>query len=160
MARQEEESKRLGGRLLGLLGKLQRNATPRDVSTEGIELGTVRAKMLLNNIAANTSLMCLAMTRKLSDDEIGVDMARMLMVNKSIRKLELEGNKFGPKTAREFGYLLQINKNLKFIDFENNMLTNNGDDPSGLFSFIEALKTNKTLLSLNMANNCLDDAIG
>jgi Ran GTPase-activating protein (RanGAP) involved in mRNA processing and transport len=74
--------------------------------------------------------------------------------------LELEGNKLGPKTAREFGYLLKITKTLKFLDLDNNMLTNDGDDTSGLFAFIEALKSNKTLLSLNMANNRLDEGIG
>jgi len=69
-------------------------------------------------------------------------LARMLMINKTVRKLELEGNKLGPKTAREFGHLLRITKTLKFLDLDNNMLTNDGDDTSGLFVFIEALKTN------------------
>jgi hypothetical protein len=100
------------------------------------------------------------MTRQLTEDEIGVDLARMLMINTTVRKLELEGNKLGPKTAREFGYLLKITKTLKFLDLDNNMLTNDGDDTSGLFTFIEALKSNKTLLSLNMANNRLDEGIG
>jgi hypothetical protein len=84
----------------------------------------------------------------------------MLMINKTLRKLELEGNKLGPKTAREFGHLLRISTTLKFLDLDNNMLTNDGDDTSGLLTFIEALKTNKTLLSLNMANNRLDETIG
>jgi len=96
----------------------------------------------------------------MTEDEIGVDLARMLMLNKTVRKLELEGNKLGPKTAKEFGHLLKITNTLKFLNFENNMLTNDGDDTSGLFTFIEAIKSNKTLLSLNMANNRLDDSIG
>ncbi len=63
MKRQEEESKRLGGRMLNMLGKLQRNHTARDVTTTGIELGTLRARILINNVYSNTSLSCLAMTR-------------------------------------------------------------------------------------------------
>ena len=142
MAKQEEESKRLGGRMLNLLGKLQRNETPRDLSTSGIDLGTVRCRILVNNLVPNTSLSCLTMTRKLTDDEIGIDLARMLMLNKTLRKLELEGNRFGPRTAREFGALLKVTKTLSFLDFENNMLTNDGDDITGLLTFIDALKTN------------------
>jgi hypothetical protein len=76
------------------------------MSTSGIELGTVRGRILVNNLFANTSLMCLSMTRQLMEDEIGVDLARMMMINGTVRKLELEGNKFGPRTAQEFGYLL------------------------------------------------------
>jgi Ran GTPase-activating protein (RanGAP) involved in mRNA processing and transport len=89
-----------------------------------------------------------------------VELGRMLMINKTVRKLELEGNKLGPKTAREFSHVLSYNKTLKYLDFDNNMLTNDGDDNNGLLAFIEALKSNKTLLSLNMANNRLDESIG
>jgi len=53
MAKQEEESKRLGGRMINLLGKLQRNSTARDLSTSGIELGTVRGRILVNNLFKN-----------------------------------------------------------------------------------------------------------
>lgn len=128
--------------MLNILGKLQRDQTPRDLTTSGIELGTVRTRILINNIVPNTSLNCLTMCRKMVEDEVGVDLARMLMLNKHLRKLELEGNKLGPKTAREFGNLLKITKTLKFLDFDNNTLTNEGDDPSGLHFFIEALKHN------------------
>lgn len=100
------------------------------------------------------------MTRKLIEDDIGVDLARMLMLNKTIRKLELEGNKLGPKSAREMGNVLRLSKTLKFLDLEGNVLTSDGDDASGLMVFIEALKVNQSLLSLNMANNRLDEAIG
>jgi hypothetical protein len=40
------------------------------------------------------------------------------------------------------------------------MLTNDGDDATGLYVFVEALKTNNSLLSLNMANNRLDENVG
>ena len=40
------------------------------------------------------------------------------------------------------------------------MLTTDSDDTTGLLAFIEALKVNKTLLSLNVANNRLDENIG
>lgn len=130
------------------------------MTVSGIDLGTIRTRILANNIVHNTSLKSLSMTRKSIEDEVGVDLARILMINKNLRKIELEGNKLGPKTAREFGHTLRISKVLKFLDLDNNMLTSDGDDPTGLLSFIEALKFNTTLLSLNVANNRLDDSIG
>jgi len=74
--------------------------------------------------------------------------------------MELEGNKLGPKTAREFGHVLRISPTLKFLDLENNMLTNDGDDTSGLLSLIDSLKENQCLLSLNVSNNRLDEQVG
>ena len=160
MAKQEEESKRLGARMIGMLSKLQRNSTPRDMTLSGIELGPIRAKILITNLVYNTSLSCLSMNRKLVEDEVGVDLARMLMLNKHVRKLELEGNKLGPKTAKAFGDVLRHSKTMKFIDLDNNLLTSDGDDMTGLQYFIEGLKENKSLLTLNMANNRLDDQMG
>lgn len=106
--------------MLNILGKLQRNETHRDLTMAGIELGTTRSRILVNNIVPNTSLMCLTMCRAMVEDEVGIDIARMLMLNKTVRKVELEGNKLGPKTARELGHLLKITTTLKFIDLDNN----------------------------------------
>ena len=100
------------------------------------------------------------MNRKQIEEEVGIDLARMLMINKHVRKIELEGNKLGPKTSREFGNVLRFSTTLKFIDLDNNMLTSDGDDDTGLRFFIEQLKHNKSLLSLNVANNRLDEGIG
>lgn len=104
--------------------------------------------------------MCLSANRKFIEDEVGVDLARMLILNKNVRKIELEGNKLGPKTAKEFSNVLRYSTTLKFLDLDNNMLTNDGEDPTGLKQMIEALKVNKSLLSLNIANNRLDEQIG
>ena len=146
--------------MLNLLGKLQRNETAYDVTLSGIELGSIRTRILATNIVRNTSLLSLSMSRKGIEEEVGVDLARMLLVNKNIRKIELEGNKLGPKTAREFGNVLRYNSSLKFLDLDNNSLTSDNEDPTGLLTFIDALKYNKTLQSLNLANNRLDDQIG
>ena len=74
--------------------------------------------------------------KKMIDDEVGVNFARILLYNKSLRKVELEGNKLGPKTAREFGHVLTFSKTLKFLDLDNNMLTSDGDDTTGILYFI------------------------
>lgn len=130
------------------------------MTASGIELGTIRARILATNIVPNSSLMCISMNRKSIEDEVGVDLARMLMLNKHIRKIELEGNKLGPKTARAMGDVLRVSKTLKFIDLDNNMLTTDGEDTTGIQYFIQSLKCNNTLMSLNMGNNRLDEQIG
>lgn len=160
LKRQEEESKKLGGRMINMLRKLQMNETPRDFDFTGIDLGSVRLRILVGNMVGNETLRAVSLTRKLIEEEEGVYLAQMLMVNKNIRKLELEGNKLGPRTSKEFGNVLKVNKTLQFLDLENNSLTTDGDDPNGLIAMIQALKTNESLLSLNVANNRLDETIG
>jgi hypothetical protein len=112
LKRQEAESKKLGGRMINMLRKLQQDETPRDFDFTGIELGPVRMKILISNMVGNSTLRACSLTRKLIEEEEGVYLATMLMVNKNIRKLELEGNKLGPRTCKEFSHVLKVNKTL------------------------------------------------
>ena len=64
--------------------------------------------------------MSLHLARKMIQDADGVILAEMLLENKTLRKLELEGNLLGPMTARKFGEVLMVNKTLRFLDLENN----------------------------------------
>jgi Ran GTPase-activating protein (RanGAP) involved in mRNA processing and transport len=66
--------------------------------------------------------MSLHLARKVIKDEDGVKLARMIKVNKHLRKIELEGNLLGPNTARELGEALLSNKTLKYLDLEGNQL--------------------------------------
>jgi hypothetical protein len=50
----------------------------------------------------------------------------MLYTNNTLRKLELDGNLLGPKSAAEFGKALKVNKSLKLLDLESNQLTVDG----------------------------------
>ena len=77
-----------------------------------------------------------------------------------MRKLELEGNQLGPKSATVFGKALLVNTSLQALDLENNSLTNDSDDAKGMIELIHALSKNTTLLSLNLGNNKLEQAIG
>jgi hypothetical protein len=56
----------------------------------------------------------------------GMVFAKMLNTNKTLRKLELEGNLLGPKSAIEFGKALCKNKTLRYLDLESNQLTLDG----------------------------------
>jgi len=94
----------------------------------------------------------------------------MLVQNTSLRKLELEGNKLGPKSIEAFGKMLLKNTTLRVLDLESNDVFKDKDAPFDpetkrpvipkLYSFIECLKRNSTLLSLNMANCQMDSNCG
>ena len=47
------------------------------------------------------------MIRKNIKENEGVEIARNLMPNKNLEKLELEGNQMGPKAAFEMGELIK-----------------------------------------------------
>lgn len=44
----------------------------------------------------------------------------MLLENKFLRKIELEGNLLGPEAAKKFGEVLKFNKSIRTLDLESN----------------------------------------
>jgi hypothetical protein len=117
--------------------------------------------MVARNLAANNSLLAIDMARCGVEDAEGVSLAKMLRKNTTLRKLDLEGNLLGPQSASEFGRALMVNKTLKTLTLESNLLNSeNGDDQWGLYDLAEFLPKNTTLLSLNLANNQIDEKSG
>lgn len=104
--------------------------------------------------------MSLHIARKGILDHDGIVLAYMLRTNKCLRKLELEGNNLGPLCAFAFGRVLHENKSLRFLDLESNQLTNDGSDFKGVLEMFNFLDHNNTLLSLNIANNNLNEDCG
>ena len=92
--KQEEEDQlnKLEGRMIIFFDQLQANKTPFEVTMTGLELGASRMSMLAKNVKINESLLSLHMARKNISDNDGLQLARMLNTNKTLRKLELEGN--------------------------------------------------------------------
>jgi len=84
----------------------------------------------------------------------------MLISNTTLRKLELEGNCLGPECAYAFGRALQTNKTLKYLDLESNQLTSDGTTNGGVSDLFKFLPKNKTLISLNLANNQMNESCG
>ena len=134
--------------------------TPKEYSLSGCNLGGPRARIVARVLAFNHSLTTLHLSRKNIQDREGQDMARALLTNTSLRKLEMEGNCLGMLTARVFALALRKNKTLRYLDLESNNLTNDTEENGGVEEMIQALSTNTTLLSLNLANNRLDSQIG
>ena len=147
--------------MLTILKKCKDDATPRDYTLAGCDLGAARTRILASLVAYNNSLSCLHLVRKNIQDIDGIEIARVLFSNKTLRKLELEGNCLGPKTAKELGIALKVNTTLRYLDLESNQLTMGNEDTSGVQHYlIDGLRSNTTLLSLNVANNQLDDTLG
>ena len=156
----EKESSAIAGRLQLMLTGLQENDTPFEYTVTGLQLGNTRCEMLAKNLAVNNTLKSIHMSRMQINDNDGVILAKMLNTNNTLRKLELEGNLMGPKSATEFGKALKNNKTLRFLDLESNQLTHDGIEFRGIYDLVEFLDHNTTLLSLNLANNQIDEECG
>ena len=68
---EQEESKRLGGRMLILLQKAEAQNTPHDYAISGMELGAARTQILSKIIAHNHTLKSLHLCRKGIEDKEG-----------------------------------------------------------------------------------------
>jgi Ran GTPase-activating protein (RanGAP) involved in mRNA processing and transport len=157
---EEEQMKRLEGRMLSMVSGLQNEETPLDYSLAGLQLGSTRCRILAQNIAYNSSLKTLDLSRKFIVDADGECIPTMLFSNNTLRKLNLEGNCLGPKCAAQFGKALKQNTSLLSLNLESNQLTQDGQECWGIDEFISFLYENKTLISLNIANNSLDTTVG
>lgn len=167
---EEEQMNRLEGRMLIMLKNLAANNTPKEYTIAGLNLGSARCGILSKHVAYNDTLTALHLARKGITDEDGVELAKMLVQNKVLRKLELEGNKLGPKAIQAFGRALEINTTLRVLDLESNDIYKDKDAPFDpqtkrpvvpkLLYFIECMQKNQTLLSLNLANCQMDERCG
>lgn len=126
----------------------------------GLELGGPRTQIIAKIVAYNSTLTTLHLCRKGIQDKEGQDLARALLTNKTLRKLELEGNCLGLQTAKAFALALKKNTTLRYLDLESNNLTHETEDNHGVEEMIKALAENTSLLSINLANNKLDEQIG
>jgi hypothetical protein len=142
--------------MLMMLKKLSNNTTPKEFSLSGLDLGGPRTGILARHVAFNKSLTQLDLSRKNIQDNDGCDIAKILFSNSVLRTLQLEGNNLGPKSAHEFGKAMKTNKTLRLLDLESNQLTQDGEDLAGITFFIQGLSQNKSLISLNLANNKLE----
>jgi hypothetical protein len=93
---EQESMKKLEGKMLIIANNIKQNNTPKEYSISGIQLGGPRSRILMGRLKDNITLFALHMARKKIEDADGIYIAEMLLTNKSLRKLELEGNLLGP----------------------------------------------------------------
>ena len=133
---------------------MESNTTPLEVSFAGMDLKQAKCGIFCKWLGVCTSLLSMDLSRMGLDDEQGKLIASYVRKNNTLRKLELEGNVLGPKTAMEFGKTLKTNTALKTLNLESNTLASlDGSDSIGMYEFLKFFPENKTLLSLNIANN-------
>ena len=65
----------------------------------GLDFNLSKTRMLAYYTSVNTSLCSIHMARRKLDDEQGEGFALILKDNKVLRKMELEGNMLGTRTA-------------------------------------------------------------
>ena len=73
--------------------------------------------------------------RKLLADEEGADLAKSLEYNSYLERLSLEGNLLGPKFLDALSRALLVNTSLKALDIEGNCLTKGSEN--GIFALCE-----------------------
>jgi len=158
-----EQRSKLEGRFEHMLTSLQENNTPQEYTVSGLTLGNVRLRLLAKNVEKNTSLLGLHLGRMKINDEDAPLLEQMLMNNKKLQKLELEGNRLGPSGVKSIMKALETNTTLRFLDLEGNNMTGlsktdlvtgsiSKQDNTGVNAIAEMLKVNKTLLVLNIAS--------
>jgi hypothetical protein len=153
----QEVQDKLEGRLQIIKMKIKENDSPYEYSFTDISLDPASLKLICDCLKLNSSLMILHISRKNLSDEDGEEIGKMLVTNKRLEKVDLEGNQLGLKTAKQFAIVLRENKTLRYLDLENNQLCYNTDN-KGVIEMAEALTYNIKLLGLNIANNNIDQA--
>eukprot|EP00747_Dinoflagellata_sp_TGD_P163702 gnl/TRDRNA2_/TRDRNA2_182671_c0_seq1.p1 gnl/TRDRNA2_/TRDRNA2_182671_c0~~gnl/TRDRNA2_/TRDRNA2_182671_c0_seq1.p1 ORF type:complete len:415 (+),score=143.77 gnl/TRDRNA2_/TRDRNA2_182671_c0_seq1:66-1247(+) len=150
---EEEQRKKMEGGLDQILDALMRNVSASHITVCGIELSSVRLRLLTKAMEGNYSCMSLDLSRKGLCDEDGLSLAGMLEKNLHLQKLECEGNNLGKKAAEAIGEALKTNESLRALNLESNNLTASGNDQTGIIELANALKVNKSLRVLQLAKN-------
>lgn len=151
---EEEQRKKMEGGLDQILDALIRNVSAPHITVCGIELGSVRLRLLAQALAKNeTTCMSMDLNRKGLCDEDGDYLAGMLEQNCNLQKLECEGNNLGVRAAEAIGEALKKNQSLRSLNLESNNLTASGNDQKGITKLAEALHENRSLRVLMLSKN-------
>ena len=157
----EESVKNGDGNLNEIFSTILRNTSAYELAFPNYSMKDGWDFRLLTTILErNTSLLTLSLSRKNLEDVEGKKIAEMVSKNKKLRRLELEGNFFGPETATAFADALKKNNTLRYLDLENNNLTDGGKNIEGMKDLFLGLQSNTMLISLNLANNYLTPDVG
>jgi len=150
---EEEMRKKMEGGLDQLLDALQKDVSAPHITVCGIELSSVRLRLLTQAMEDNHSCMSLDLNRKGLNDEDGLSLAGMLEKNTHLQKLECEGNNLGVKAAEAIGLALAKNNSIRSLNLESNNLTASGNDQKGFIELANALRDNRSLRVLMLSKN-------
>eukprot|EP00928_Gymnodinium_smaydae_P006382 TRINITY_DN12254_c0_g1_i1.p1 TRINITY_DN12254_c0_g1~~TRINITY_DN12254_c0_g1_i1.p1 ORF type:complete len:387 (-),score=138.15 TRINITY_DN12254_c0_g1_i1:55-1215(-) len=150
---EEEQRKKMEGGLDQILDALQKNTSPPHITVCGIDVTSVRLRLLTQALEENTSCLSLDLNRKGLNDEDGVSLAGMLEKNTYLQKLECEGNNLGVMAAKAIGEALKKNETLRSLNLESNNLTASGNDQKGIIELANSLRGNRALRVLMLSKN-------
>lgn len=157
---EEEQRKKMEGGLEQILESLNKNISSPHITVCGIELTSVRLRVLKKAMENNSSCMSLDLSRKGLNDEDGCTIAEMLQTNRHLQKLECEGNNLGFKAAEHIGEALKKNESLRSLNLESNNLTGGGHDQHGIIVLADALRENRSLRVLLLSKNGITHQAG
>jgi len=150
---EEEQRKKMEGGLDQILDALTKNQSAAHITVCGIDVSSVRLRLLTQALEKNLSCQSIDLSRKGLNDEDGVSIAGMLKKNTGLEKIETEGNSLGVKTASSIAESLATNETLRSMNLEGNNLTASGNDQTGVIALAHALRANKSLRVLLLGKN-------
>lgn len=131
---------------------------PKEVMPSGIEWSSGATRLLATKLANDSRIESVILNRKSITDEEGTFIIQALKNNKTVRKLQLDGNLLSTESLKALIELVSKNETLQFLSLECNKLFTTSGVPD-LRKFFSSLKTNQTLLSLNISHNNIQDEI-
>lgn len=150
---EEEQRKKMQGGLEIILSSLTNDTSKESICIQGMELTSIKVRLISKALEKNTSCRCLDLSRRSLSDTDGVAMANMLKHNVGLEVLILEGNQLGVKSAKAFAEALEVNESLRTLNLESNNLTMSGNDQTGVIALSKAFEKNGYLLVLNLCGN-------
>ena len=146
---QEEQDALAINHQVGMMIELIKdNAVERSIR---IDVNSVTARSLAKAMWVNNTITCLELSSNNLNDHAGSYIARTLTRNKTLKKIELDNNNLGSKSLLAFGESLKTNTSLMYLSLDSNpVFSANNDDVRGVRALSDALKSNKTLTSLNL----------
>lgn len=126
------------------------NSSPLEIIPSGLNWVEGATRFLATKMRKDERIESICLNRKgISDDE-GKALLIALRDNKTCRKLQLEGNKLGQDSLKPLQELISHNDTLQHLSLECNKLYTQGTKEE-FKKFIDCLKYNDTLLSLNLS---------
>lgn len=144
---EEEDAVNSDARVRFWIDLVKDNATPTDTV---LRVSPVATRAFVKALRDNTSLITLDLCRCSLKDDVGVELAKVLMTNGTLRKVELADNEFGPPTASALGEALSGNNTLKSLSLAHNALTLKETEFKGLEALASMLERNTALTHLNL----------
>jgi hypothetical protein len=114
-----------------------------------IDVNSISARSLAKAMWVNDTITCLDLSHNNLNDHAGCYLARILKQNNTLRKIELDNNKLGPKSCNAFGESLLVNTSLTYLSLDSNTIMTYHDQ-EGIKALSDAIRTNKSLTSINL----------